>query len=103
MRNLAEKMVKSFSITRWVSLCMFVAAHLASSILAEDGMFSLLLTVRTLTFQHFLSIASMRFVVTLVFVHPKLESAAFSPLFIYYCFCVPPFLRDLCVLGFCYF
>ncbi|KDO78162.1 hypothetical protein CISIN_1g0159861mg, partial [Citrus sinensis] len=33
---MAEKMVKSSSITRWVSLFMFVVAHLASSILAED-------------------------------------------------------------------
>ncbi|KAH9749408.1 hypothetical protein KPL70_005372 [Citrus sinensis] len=35
---MAEKMVKSSSITRWVSLFMFVVAHLASSILAEDGL-----------------------------------------------------------------
>ncbi|GAY35136.1 hypothetical protein CUMW_014500 [Citrus unshiu] len=30
-------MAKNSSITRWVSLFMFVVAHLASSILAEDA------------------------------------------------------------------
>lgn len=80
MRNMAEKMVKSSSITRWVSLFMFVVAHLASSILAEDGMFSLLLTVRTLTFQHFLSIASMRFVVTFGIYSSKIGKCGLFPL-----------------------
>jgi hypothetical protein len=36
-------MAQSYTRSKWVSLCVLLFAYLAATIIAEDGMFSLLL------------------------------------------------------------